>query len=327
MVNQQDKNSTIDQNETEDALAEFNLIQQFFTRPAQRKTTRLSVGDDCALLSIPEGYELAITTDTMVENVHFFPDVSPEDLGHKLLAVNLSDLASMGAEPVAITLALTMPNVDSAWLKAFADGMFALADQYQLDLIGGDTTSGSLTLSIQALGLVPKNQALKRSAAKVGDLIYVTGCFGDAGLGLKIKQGYTGQGIQQAMEQFNRPEPRIKEGLAIRSLANACIDISDGLAADLGHILSRSNVGAKLDYAQIPMSNAVTVYTQQTGDWQMPLTAGDDYELCFTITPENARKLNIACTCIGVIVESRGLRLTREGKTSNFNASGFEHFL
>ncbi|GFO72371.1 thiamine-monophosphate kinase [Bathymodiolus japonicus methanotrophic gill symbiont] len=327
MLNQQDKNSTIDRNETVVELAEFNLIQQFFTRSAQRKATRLSIGDDCALLAIPEGYELAITTDTMVENIHFFPDVSPEDLGHKLLAVNLSDLASMGADPVAITLALTMPNVDSAWLKAFAGGMFTLADQYQLDLIGGDTTSGPLTLSIQALGLVPKDQALRRSAAKVGDLIYVTGCFGDAGLGLKIKQGYIGQGIQQAMERFNRPEPRIKEGLAIRSLANACIDISDGLAADLGHILSSSNVGAKLDYAQIPMSQAVITYMQLTGDWRMPLTAGEDYELCFTIVPENVSKLNVACTCIGVVEESRGLRLIRDGKTSNFNISGFEHFL
>ena len=309
------------------ALAEFNLIKKFFTRPALRKTTRLSVGDDCALLSVPEGCELAITTDTMVENVHFFPDVSPEQLGHKLLAVNLSDLASMGAEPIAISLALTMPKVDSDWLKAFSNGLFALADQYQLDLIGGDTTSGSLTLSIQAFGLVPENQAVKRSTAKMGDLIYVTGCIGDAGLGLKIKQGYSGQDTQQAVQRFNRPEPRIKEGLAIRSLINACVDISDGLAADLGHILSRSNVGAKLDYAQIPMSDSVTAYMQQTGDWQMPLIAGEDYELCFTITPENVRQLNIACTCIGVIEESQGLRLTRDGKTSSFNASGFEHFL
>lgn len=308
------------------ALTEFNLIKQFFTRPAQGKSTRLSVGDDCALLSIPDGYELAITTDTMVENVHFFPDVLPEQLGYKLLAVNLSDLASMGAEPIAITLALTMPKVDADWLQAFANGLFALADKYQLDLIGGDTTSGPLTLSIQAMGLVPNNQALKRSAAKVGDLIYVTGSIGDAGLGLKIKQGYKDLDIQQALQRFNMPEPRIKEGLALRSLANACIDISDGLAADLGHILNKSALGARLDYAQIPMSEAVTNYIQKTGDWQLPLIAGDDYELCFTINAENVSRLNISCTCIGIIEEEPGLRIMKHGETSIFNKSGFEHF-
>ncbi|GAW85332.1 thiamine-monophosphate kinase [Bathymodiolus platifrons methanotrophic gill symbiont] len=308
------------------ALAEFNLIKQFFTRSAQNKCTRLSVGDDCALLAVPEGYELAITTDTMVENVHFFSDVRPEQLGYKLLAVNLSDLASMGAEPMAITLALTMPEVDSGWLAAFADGLFALADKYQIDLIGGDTSSGPLTLSIQAMGLVPKNQALKRAAARVGDLIYVTGYLGDAGLGLKIKQGYAGQNTQQALQRFNMPEPRVEEGLAIRSLANACIDISDGLAQDLGHILKCSKVGARLDYAQIPMSEAVLDYMLETGDWQMPLVAGDDYELCFTITPESASKLDISCTCIGIIEELPGLRLIRNDVCVNFNKSGFEHF-
>ncbi len=308
------------------ALAEFNLIKQFFTRPAQNKTTRLSVGDDCALLSVPDGYELAITTDTMVENVHFFADVLPEHLGYKLLAVNLSDLASMGAEPVAITLSLTMPKVDSIWLEGFAQGLFALAEKYQLDLIGGDTTAGPLTLSIQAMGLVPRNQALKRSTAKVGDLIYVTGRLGDAGLGLKIKQGYEAQNKQQAMQRFNTPKPRIIEGKAIRSLANACIDISDGLAQDLGHILNKSAVGASLDYNQLPLSSAVIDYMQQTGDWQMPLITGDDYELCFTISEQNAQHLEIACTRIGIIEEQRGLRLMRHGTSEIFKSSGFEHF-
>lgn len=307
-------------------LTEFNLIQHFFTRPAQHKNTSLSIGDDCALLSIPEGYELAVTTDTMVENVHFFPDAHPEQLGHKLLAVNLSDLASMGAEPIAITLALTMPKVDPDWLQLFAKGLFTLADKYQVDLIGGDTTSGPLTLTVQAMGLVPRGQALKRSAAKVGDLIYVTGCIGDAGLGLKIKQGYAGACEQQVLRCFNAPEPRIKEGLAIRALANACIDISDGLTADLGHILSKSAVGARLDYQDLPVSRPVLDYMQKTGDWRMPLIAGDDYELCFTISPENVRKLNVACTCIGVIEENLGLRLVRDGNAEKFTTTGFEHF-
>lgn len=308
------------------ALAEFNLIRQFFTRPAKHGSTQLSVGDDCALLSVPEGYELAITTDTMVEGVHFFPDIDPVQLGHKLLAVNLSDLASMGAEPVAVTLALTMPKVDSVWLQGFAQGLFALADQYALDLIGGDTTSGPLTLTIQAMGLVSRGRALKRSSAKVGDLIYVTGCLGDAGLGLKIKQGYVSAETGRALQRFNMPEPRIHEGLALRDLAHACIDISDGLAADLGHILTQSGVGACLDYHCLPLSNAVLAYIEATDDWQMPLSAGDDYELCFTIAPEKAVYLSGDYTCIGVIEQPQGLRITRRGAVSDFVATGFEHF-
>jgi len=308
------------------ALAEFNLIKQFFTRPAKRGSTQLSVGDDCALLAVPEGFELAITVDTMVEGVHFFADVDPKHLGHKLLAVNLSDLASMGAEPVAVTLALTMPKVDALWLDGFARGLFALADKYTVDLIGGDTTSGPLTLTIQAMGLVPKQQALRRSAAKVGDLIYVTGCMGDAGLGLKIKQGYVGDNGLQALERFNTPEPRVNEGLAIRSVANACVDVSDGLAADLGHILEKSSVGARLDYQKIPVSDAVMAYRDDTRDWRMPLIAGDDYELCFTVAPENVEKLSIDCTCIGIIEQEQGLRLERAGQVSEFVVGGFEHF-
>ena len=308
------------------ALAEFNLIKQFFTRPAKQGGTQLSVGDDCALLTIPEGFELAITVDTMVEGVHFFADVDPKHLGHKLLAVNLSDLASMGAEPVAVTLALTMPQVDVLWLEDFAQGLFTLADQYTIDLIGGDTTSGPLSLTIQAMGLVPRQQALRRSAAKVGDLIYVTGCIGDAGLGLKVKQGYVGDNDLQALVRFNLPEPRVAEGLALRSVANACIDISDGLVADLGHILEKSSVGARLDYQKIPVSDAVMAYINETQDWRMPLIAGDDYELCFTVAPENVEKLSIDCTYIGVIEQEQGLRLERAGQVSNFVVGGFEHF-
>lgn len=262
----------------------------------------------------------------MVENIHFFPDVEPEQLAHKLLAVNLSDLASMGAEPVAITLALTMPKIESDWLAEFASGLFALADKYSLDLIGGDTTSGPLTLSIQAMGLVPQYQALKRSTAKVGDLIFVTGKIGDAGLGLKIRQGYTGLTAQDAVQRFNKPDPRIQEGVLLRSLASACIDISDGLAADLGHILNQSGAGAKLDYHKIPLSAAVKDYIESTGDWKMPLTAGDDYELCFTIPPDNVKELEINCTCIGVIVEQPGLSLMRNGELAVLKKGGFEHF-
>ncbi|NOQ16739.1 MAG: thiamine-phosphate kinase [Methyloprofundus sp.] len=308
------------------AITEFDIIQKYFTRPARHKNTQLSVGDDCALLSVPEGYDLAITTDTMVEGVHFFSDVESEYLGHKLLAVNLSDLASMGAEPVAVTLALTLPEVDLVWLQGFAKGMFALADKHAIDLVGGDTTSGPLTLTIQAMGVVPKGRALKRSAAQVGDLVYVTGSIGDAGLGLKIKQGYSCVDGIYALQRFNLPDPRIDEGLVLCDLANACVDISDGLAADLGHILNQSGVGACLDYQQLPVSTAVREYMDKTKDWQLPLVAGDDYELCFSISPDKAGQLNIACTCIGVIEAEKGLRLKRDGVESKFLAGGFEHF-
>lgn len=308
------------------AVSEFSLIKRFFTRPAKNKQTTLSIGDDCALLSVPSAYELAITTDTMVENVHFFPDVNPEDLGHKLLAVNLSDLASMGAKPIAVTLALTLPKVNEQWLQGFSTGLFALADKYQLDLVGGDTTSGPLTLSIQAMGLVKSGQALKRCSAKVGDLIYVTGLLGDAGLGLKVKQGYQMDDSESVLAQFNKPLPKVNEGLQLLNIANACVDISDGLVADLGHILDMSAVGALLNYEQLPVSKQLKHYIEQTQDWEMPLRAGEDYELCFTVPPEKAFELDIQCTCIGVIEKQQGLRLNKQEQIVDFKTLGFDHF-
>ena len=274
-------------------LSEFSLIKRYFTQQTVKNpSTRLGIGDDCALLSLPEGYELAVTTDTMVEKVHFFAGTDPEQLGHKLLAVNLSDLASMGAKPVSVTLALTLPNVDETWLTAFAKGFLNLAKRHSVDLIGGDTTSGPLTLTVQAMGLVPRGKALLRSSALPGDYIYVTGSLGDAGLGLKISQGYRCADPDAALQRFHQPDPQIEAGLALSGIANACIDISDGLAGDLGHILEQSNVGACLDWDALPLSDAVLTYIKDTGDWSMPLTAGDDYELCFTVSPEKAAQLN-----------------------------------
>ena len=313
-------------------LSEFGLIQRYFGQTSPRNlTTHLGIGDDCALLKVPAGYELAITTDTMVENVHFFADVQPESLGHKLLAVNLSDLASMGAKPIAITLALTLPKVDETWLDHFARGFLRLAEQYQVDLIGGDTTSGPLTLTVQAMGLVPHGQALKRSMAKPGDYIYVTGCLGDAGLGLKIKQGYPVNNPQLPLQRFHYPEPRIATGQALLNIANACIDLSDGLAGDLGHILTQSQVGACIDWETLPLSNEVLTYIDQTDDWLMPLTAGDDYELCFTVSPDNAAALATLTTThhlhkIGVIEAKPGLKLRKSGFIQTLEAKGFEHF-
>jgi thiamine-monophosphate kinase len=307
-------------------ISEFSLIDRFFKRQTLNKPVTMGIGDDCALLSIPQGFELAITTDTMVESVHFFADCDPFDLGHKLLAVNLSDLASMGAKPLAVTLALTLPKVDESWLAQFAAGFFALAELYQVDLIGGDTTSGPLTLTVQALGLVPTGQALRRSAAKVSDLICVTGTLGDAGLGLKIKQGYHCKQPDAALKRFNRPDPQVAFGQALVSIANACIDISDGLAGDLEHILQQSQVGACIDWEALPLSPKVLTYIEDTGDWAMPLTAGDDYELCFTVRPDKLGAISFPYTKIGVIEAELGLRLNKSGNTQPFEIKGFEHF-
>ncbi len=308
-------------------ISEFALIQRFFTRQTVKNTsTRLGIGDDCAILSVPDGYELAVTTDTMVEHVHFFAGADPELLGHKLLAVNLSDLASMGAKPVSVTLALTLPDVDESWLTAFSKGFLALAERYSVDLIGGDTTSGPLTLTVQAMGLVPRGQALMRSTARPGDFIYLTGSAGDAGLGLKIKQGYRCANPEAALKRFNQPEPQIEAGLALIEVANACIDVSDGLAGDLGHILEQSNVGACLVWDALPLSDAVLSYINETGDWSMPLTAGDDYELCFTVIPEKAAQLPGHYKKIGVIESAPGLRLNKSGKIQPIKDKGYEHF-
>lgn len=308
-------------------VAEFNLIKRFFdTRPLQQPFNQLGIGDDCALLSIPNTQQLAVTTDTMVENVHFFADADPYTLGHKLLAVNLSDLAAMGAQPFAVTLALTMPKVDENWLQAFSEGFMHLARQHQVDLIGGDTTSGPLTLTVQAIGLVPQGSALLRSGAKAGDLIYVTGQLGNAGLGLKIKQGYACAQPAAMLASLHTPQPRIAQGLALRGIAHACIDISDGLAADLGHILEKSGVGACLQWDRLPLSAQVLDYLQKTGDWQMPLTAGDDYELCFSIPPQLEQALPPGCFCIGTIEAEPGLRINRGGRLAVLEAKGFEHF-
>jgi thiamine-monophosphate kinase len=308
-------------------ISEFTLIERFFNQHRLKNpTTRLGIGDDCALLKIPQGYELAVTTDTMVDNVHFFAGTDPFQLGHKCLAVNLSDLASMGAKPLAVTLALTLPKVDENWLTQFAAGFFALADRHSVDLIGGDTTAGPLTLTVQALGLVSTGQALRRSAAKAGDIICVTGTLGDAGLGLKIKQGYHCKQPDAALRRFNQPDPQVEIGQALVGITNACIDISDGLAGDLGHILRQSRVGACIAWEALPLSPEVLTYIADTGDWAMPLTAGDDYELCFTVSPEKYKDLTIPHTKIGVIEAEPGLRLNKSGNIQPLEVKSFEHF-
>jgi thiamine-monophosphate kinase len=316
------------------ALGEFDLIRRFFTgQSVRRPETILGVGDDCALLRCPGGWELAITVDTLVAGVHFLPEVDPESLGHKALAVNLSDLAAMGAEPGWATLALTLPEVDERWLEAFARGFFALAGRHGLELVGGDTTRGPLSITIQAMGLVPEGGAIRRSGARPGDLVYVSGPLGSAGLGLKIRLGQTALEAADAVDRLERPEPRVDFGRLLRGLASACIDISDGLAGDLGHILEASGVGAVLDWDCMPLPDPVRRYVADTGDWTLPLTAGDDYELCFTMPParkdEMEQRLSdagLTAVPIGLIESGPGLKLRKEGRAIDFIPAGYEHF-
>ncbi len=309
------------------ALSEFDLIQRFFTRPASHsKINLLSVGDDAAIMRIPEGQELVVTVDTMVSGVHFFPDVESESLGHKLLAVNLSDLAAMGAKPIAATLALTLPEVNADWLAGFAKGWWQLADHFGVDLIGGDTTAGALTLSVQLMGLVDQGRALKRSGAKPGDGIYVTGDLGEAGLGLKILQQQRMKSDAHVLERFHRPWPRVKEGRELVGVASACVDLSDGLASDLRHLVQRSQVGACIDFDCLPLSEAVAEYANQTHDDSLPLTAGEDYELCFTVPDRLSQHITIPCTRIGVIESEPGLRVRKNGIIQPLEVKGYEHF-
>lgn len=309
------------------AKAEFDLIRRYFAcHQPVNPDVELGIGDDCALLNLPVGQQLAVTTDTMVEGVHFLANVDPEALGHKLLAVNLSDLAAMGAKPFAVTLSLSLPKIDHSWLEAFSRGFMQLAHCHAVDLVGGDTTSGSLTLTVQAMGFIPQSQALLRSAAQPGDLIYLSGEIGDAGLGLKIRLNQHQQEDPGALLALERPQPQVATGLALRGVAHACIDISDGLLADLGHILERSGVGACLDWDALPLSSAVSRYIEMTGDWQMPLIAGDDYQLCFTVSADQQHRVPEHCVRIGQIEADTGLRIFKSGCLQTIEGTGYEHF-
>jgi thiamine-monophosphate kinase len=265
--------------------------------------------------------------------VHFLPNIDPISLGHRALAVNLSDLAAVGAEPAWALLALSLPEADAAWLEGFAQGFFALAERYRVDLVGGDTTLGPLAVTVQVLGWVPEAQALKRSAARAGDWVCVSGPLGEAGLGLKMLKGELGWQDLGAVARFLTPIPRVELGLALRGLAHACIDVSDGLAQDLGHVLSASQVGATLVWESLPLSEAVRRYIAETGDWRLPLCAGDDYELCFTVPPQRApalkqrlSELGLPWHRIGTIEPQPGLRLRRGQAVIEIPPLGYRHF-
>lgn len=320
------------------SLGEFDLIAKYFKRPPRRAV--LGVGDDGALLQPRADMQWVVSTDLLVEGRHFLSTVSPENLGHKALAVNLSDLAAMGAEPVAFTLGLAMPRVDEAFLAGFAQGLFALADRYAIELVGGDTTAGALTISITVLGEVPPGAALRRDAARVGDDIWVShppgGGLGDARLALEVFRGalsLPGDGFPQARLRMERPEPRVALGLALRGLAHAAIDLSDGLMGDASHVLSASKVGATLNVDAIA-KGALMAAQPQTVQRLCLLAGGDDYELLFTAAPAQrnairaaAQSVGVGVTPIGVIEAMPGLRIVdTRGAPVVESFAAFDHF-
>lgn len=317
---------------------EFDLIKRYFTRPSRRRDVLLAVGDDCALLQVPADQLLAVSTDTLIAGVHFPQHTAPYDIGWKALAVNLSDLAAMGAEPAWATLALSLPELNEPWLQAFSDGLFALADQHDVALVGGDTTRGPLSITITVHGFVPPQQALRRDAAQIGDVIAVTGTLGDAGRGLQQALGQVAIcDISDAaflLARLNRPTPRVAAALALRSIAHAAIDISDGLLQDLQHVLNRSGVGASLQLESLPLSDALrrqTATEQQA--IELALGSGDDYELCVTIPEAKWSRAQAAVsasgvnlTAIGRISDTASMELTWHDTPFWPSQRGYDHF-
>lgn len=315
--------------------SEFDLIARYFTRPAFN--ARLGVGDDAALLALRPGMELAVSSDMLVSGRHFFPDVDPYLLGHKTLAVNLSDLAAMGATPRWALLSLALPAAEEAWLEPFSRGLFDMAYRFEVSLVGGDTTRGPLNLSITILGEVAEGQALRRSGAKPGDEIWVSGSLGGAALGLRCllhEVDLEDSDLDLCLLRLHAPEPRVALGHALLPVARSAIDISDGLLADLGHILERSGVGADLEFHRLPAHSAVASRLHTPLARQCLLAGGDDYELCFTAPAEKAHMVLAAAasaavpvTRIGRITAQTGLRVWAEpGRLMEIKESGFDHF-
>ncbi len=316
-------------------LTEFGLIERFFHRPAGNAV--LGVGDDAALLAPSPGAELVVSSDMLVAGRHFLPDTDPFLLGHKALAVNLSDLAAMGAVPRWATLALALPQVDEVWLEAFSRGFFALAERFGVSLVGGDTTRGPLNLCVTILGEAPAGRALRRSAARPGDMVWVSGDLGGAALGVAHLTGELRLDPADAalcLARLYRPEPRVMLGGLLACLAHAAIDVSDGLLADLGHILERSGVGAEIELDRLPAHPVLAGRRADPVVRRCLLAGGDDYELCFTAPSQRsatilaaAREAGVPVAAIGAITESPGLRLLDgEGAVMEVRERGFDHF-
>lgn len=315
-------------------LSEFELIDRYLSRlGARRDDVLLGVGDDAALVRPPAGLELALAADTIVEGVHFPASMSPEDVGHRVLAVNLSDMAAMGAEPAWALLTLTLPRAEPDWLRGFSNGLHALARRHGVQVVGGDTTAGPLTATISIAGFVPAGQALRRSGAQAGDEIWVSGTPGDAAAGLAIlrDQLQAPPDVAEALvRRFNQPEPRVALGLVLRGVATACIDVSDGLAGDLGKLCAASGVGAQLDSTLLPRSAAMRAALDPERARRHILAGGDDYELLFTLPPGTdaaalERAGGVPLARVGTIVAGYGL--TIDGADLERDAlHGFDHF-
>ena len=317
--------------------SEFEIIRRYFMRQSlQRDDVITGIGDDAAVLRVPPGQELVVCVDTLVAGVHFPEATAAAAIGHKSLAVNLSDLAAMGASPAWATLSLTIPDNDSAWLDAFSGAFLALADRFQVQLVGGDTTRGPLSVTVQVHGFVAQGGALTRKGAAPGDRVYVTGTLGDAGLALQLGKDAPGS----LQEKLDYPEPRVEAGQVLAGLASAAIDISDGLLADLGHLLEAASIGASLQVDALPRSAAFIAALQhaapqqQSRYYELPLSAGDDYELCFTVPEHHCARveqqlsaMSCGCTQIGIIEKQAGIRCYLEdGTRYRPVTAGYRHF-
>jgi thiamine-monophosphate kinase len=318
-------------------MKEFDLIKQYFANQGlTRKDVILGIGDDCAILQAGERQHIAVTTDTLVEGVHFPANTSAKSIGHKVVAVSLSDLAAVGAEPSWISLAITLPKIEESWVKEFCEGVFDLCEFYNVQLVGGDTTQGPLSVTVTAQGLTPAGKHLSRSGAKAGDWLYVTGEIGDAALALQyilgnIQNELDGQKLVQHKLDF--PKPRVLAGQALRDLATSAIDISDGLLSDLEHICDRSGVGATINLEDLPISTILYDTLGTDAAAELALNGGDDYELLFTVSQDNRVGMETALahtgvtvTCIGQINGSDKITTLREGKTVEMSSQGYQHF-
>jgi len=319
--------------------SEFDIIKKYFTFPDVRDDVLIAAGDDCASVSVPAEKQLLITTDTLIAGVHFPEKTSAEDIAYKAVMVNLSDLAAMGATPAWLTLAISLPQIDEAWLQKFSATLADLLKRFNVSLIGGDTTKGTLSITVQAMGLCDKDKIMRRDQAKAGDKIYVTGHLGDAAIGLHaVLNKLDDETLQPCITKLNRPEARVTFAEALVSHSSCAIDVSDGLVADLGHILKASACGASVFLSGIPVSSASFYYFKKYNagviDWSMLLTRGDDYELCFTVSEKNevavielGRQHELLLSCIGEISEGSELNfLNADGEPINFSDTGFKHF-
>ena len=317
-------------------MGEFDLIERFFKRPVQRAA--LGVGDDCALLQPAPGMQLAISSDMLVEGRHFLSTVDPRALGHKALAVNLSDLAACGAKPLAFTLALALPAADAAWLAPFSEGLLALADAHGCELVGGDTTRGPLNICITVFGEVPRGQALLRSGAQAGDDIYVSGTVGDARLALEVFRGHLAmpqEVFTQARARMEQPTPRVALGLALRGVATAAVDVSDGLLGDLGHVLKASGLGARIEApAALGLMGCADAPLSPAQRLDFALAGGDDYELVFTAPPSARGRVKgavaqaqVQVTRIGSTTAAPGVQVVDgQGQPLDQRFGSFDHF-